>query len=239
MSGLRRALAFLTTWPISIPEGIEAGELGRAAAWFPFIGLAMGGVLWGLDVVLPMVMPPSVVGVLLVAAWIGLSGGLHLDGLADCCDGLFVSAPHARRLEILRDTGVGAFAIVGVTLLLLAKAMSAGVLADSRGLLLAPVLGRWVVLPLARGPAARGEGLGATLRAELTVRQMLPGLVLAVLLSFLSGWRGVAAFMAVHLMALGWHRLAKARLGGHTGDVLGAACELAEVTVLLAFAWVS
>lgn len=239
MTGLQRALAFLTIWPVSIAEAMEPGELGRAAAWFPLIGLVMGAALWGLHALLQSVMPASVVGVLVVAAWIGLSGGLHLDGLADCCDGLFVSAPPGRRLEILRDTSVGAFAVVGVATLLVAKATMAGALADSRGLLLAPLLGRWVVLPLARGPAAREGGLGATLRAELNGRRMLPGLVLSLLLSALLGWRGLAAFVAAHLVALAWGHLARVRLGGHTGDVLGAACELSEVVVLLAFTWVT
>lgn len=237
MRGLRRALAFLTIWPVSIPERMEPDELGRAAAWFPWIGLVMGGILWGLHTAGTLLFPPMLVGALLVAAWVGLSGGLHLDGFADCCDGLFASASPARRLEIMRDTGVGAFGVVGVVLLLMAKTAAVASLVDGRGLVLAPLLGRWVMLALARGPAARTAGLGEKLRSELPRRRLVPGLILAVVLSGLLGWSGWGAFVLVHLVALAWGRLAQSRLGGQTGDVLGAAGELAEVAALLAFSW--
>ncbi len=235
MTALRRALTFMTTLPLRMEERMEAGELGRAAAWFPAIGLAMGATLWGLHWALGFLFPGAVVGALVVAAWVGFSGALHLDGFADCCDALFASARRERRLDILRDKSVGAFAAVGVSLLMILKTAAAASLGDARGLLLAPVLGRWVMLPAARGPAARTDGLGARLGKELTRRHMLPGLALTVLLSAVLGWRGLLAFVVVHGVALLWGGFARARLGGHSGDVLGAICELAEVTTLLAF----
>lgn len=237
MKGLRRALAFITVLPISIEERMGEGELGRAAAWFPAIGLAMGGILWGVARLLAPLLPGDLVATVLVTVWVLLSGGLHLDGFADSCDALFASAGPERRLKILRDTGVGAFATVGIVLLLLLKTMAVASLVEPAGLLLAPVLGRWTMLPLARGAAARAEGLGARLHDELTADRMWPGLVLALVLSAVLGWPGLAAFVMAHVGALAWGELARRRLGGQTGDVLGGACEGVEVIVLFVFAW--
>src|SRR5690606_23854022 len=102
------AVAFLTTLPAPrVPFSPDG--LGRAAVWFPAVGLLIGLVLCLVAWVAHYLFDPWLAGALVVAAWAALTGALHLDGLADCCDGLFAPVPPERRLEILRDPRVGGF----------------------------------------------------------------------------------------------------------------------------------
>lgn len=236
MRSLRLALGFLTTLPVRPPKQLAPGDLGRAAAWYPLIGLAMGGILWAISPLLLAGFPPVLAAALLLALWVLMSGGLHLDGWADCCDGLFVSADRERRLAILHDTQLGAFAAVGLVLLLLLKWAALASLESGLGLLLAPALGRGLLPLLARLKPARTEGLGAGLHRELRWPSHLTLLLLAPVV-YLAGMSGLVALAAGLVTAFGWAWLAQRRLGGHTGDVLGAACELIELVVLLVFAW--
>lgn len=236
MSGLRLAFGFLTALPVRPRGRLEAGDLGRAAPWFPWVGLAIGAPLWGLATLLAGHLPPLVIGGLVVAAWAIASGALHLDGLADCLDGMMASAAPARRLEILADVHVGAFAAAGLSLYLILKVTAAASLLSPAPLLLAPVLGRWWLLPLASLRPVRPGGLGDQLHAGLGWR-WLPALLVVIAACIPFGWRGLGAFAASGLAALLWAGLARARLGGQTGDVLGAGCEWAELACLLAFAW--
>ena len=150
MNGFWLALGFLTTLPAR-PVPYVPGGLGRAAAWFPVIGLLIGLLLLLVQVTAARLLGPPMAAVLAVAAWAVLTGGLHLDGLADCCDGLLVSAPRERRLEIMRDPRVGSFAVSGLVLALLLKTAAVFSLgtgsAAALGLILAPVLGALVDPP--------------------------------------------------------------------------------------------
>ena len=121
VSGFWLALGFLTTLPAR-PVPYMPGGLGRAAAWFPVVGLLIGVLLLLVQTAAALLLGPAVAAVLVVVLWAVLTGGLHLDGLADCCDGLLVSAPRERRLEIMRDPRVGSFAVTGLVLVLLLKA---------------------------------------------------------------------------------------------------------------------
>ena len=234
MRGLRLALGFITILPVR-PEGeLKPGDLGRAAVWFPVIGLVLGLVLWASDDLLNGWFRAGMSAALIVGLWVLLTGALHLDGFADCCDGLLSSANPERRLKILRDPHIGAFGVVGLILLLLLKWVAITELIDPRALVLAPMIGRWAVLPLARMHPARPNGLGARLHSELKSTALLIGLpVLA--LGIALGPRGWLALLLAHLSLLGIWLLARSRIGGQTGDVLGAGAELAELSVLLAF----
>ncbi|HLC03925.1 MAG TPA: adenosylcobinamide-GDP ribazoletransferase [Anaerolineales bacterium] len=236
MTELRLAFGFLTALPVRPDRKLERGELGRAAIWFPWVGLSIGALLWLVRTAVAEHYPAGLSAGLIVALWASASGGLHLDGLADCCDGLFASAPPSQRLEILKDVHVGALGVIGLLVLLLLKTAAVASLADARALLLAPLLGRWWLLPLARMRPARLDGLGARLHNELPTYWALP---LPLLIGFLVpfGWRGAAAFVLSGVTTLLWGRLARARLGGQTGDVLGAVCETGELASLLVFAW--
>jgi adenosylcobinamide-GDP ribazoletransferase len=174
---------------------------------------------------------------LVTTLWAALTGGLHLDGLADCCDGLLAATSRERRLEIMRDPRTGAFAVVGVVLFLLLKVMALAALpAAQPALLLAPTWARWLLLWGARQPLARPSGLGADFAAGLTGRNQALALLLPLLLflPFFTLQTVLAVLAAV--AATGWLiHLARQRLGGVTGDVYGLVVEVSELVILLAY----
>ena len=123
--------------------------MGPARAYFPLVGLALGGALAGLDFAASQALPASVVGSLLIVALLVMTRAIHTEGFLDACDGLFGGYSRAKRLEILRDTHVGAFAVVGcVGLLLLKWALLADIPGDIRaGLIIVfPCLSRFGML---------------------------------------------------------------------------------------------
>jgi adenosylcobinamide-GDP ribazoletransferase len=211
----------------------------RAMAWFPVVGLMLGGVLALADVGLRALFPPLVGAALLLATWVVLTGALHLDGLLDCCDGLLAARPPEKRLEILRDTRVGAFAVVGAVCLLLVKFAALVELApDHRisALLAIPALARAAMVYAARAyPYARsGPGLGRLFREALTWREVAFAAAVAVAAAGLAlGTLGLALALCVLLMTVAIAWWVRRRIPGLTGDVYGAINELTEVGALL------
>jgi adenosylcobinamide-GDP ribazoletransferase len=239
MGSLILAVRFLTVVPVPGRETQGVSALGRAAGWFPVVGLLLGAGLAGALLVLHVLFPPLVAAVLLVTVWKAVTGGIHLDGLADSLDGLAGRDP-ARRLAIMRDSRIGVFGAIGLILCLLLAVTSLADLSDparARLLVLAPVVGR--VAPLLVGgwlrPATPGQGLGAAFVGGLSrwagPLSGLSGLALGSAL--LGPWGAMIAGVALGA-ALLWAGFAARRLGGLTGDVLGAVVELAELGVLLA-----
>jgi adenosylcobinamide-GDP ribazoletransferase len=238
MASFRRALGFLSVFPILVPSP-KPGDWRRAALWFPFVGLALGAVLTAVFWCLSYMFSHLLAAALTVACWAFLTGGLHLDGLADCGDGLAASVAPEARLEIMRDPRLGAFGVLTLVLFLGAKISALASLPPSSfalvSLLLAPVLARWSMLWLARLPTARKDGMGAAFAAELSWPTIWGCALLPFALAVLSGWRGLAA-VGLALLAAGLvGRIARSRLGGITGDVLGLCVEMVELTTLIAF----
>lgn len=234
---LALAVGFLTVLPApQVPY--ESGALGRAGRWFPAVGLVLGGLVAGSHWLLAHLFPPLVAAGLTITLWAALTGGLHLDGLADCCDGLLAATSRERRLEIMRDPRTGAFAVVGLVLFLLLKVTTLAALPTATvPLLLAPTWARWLLLWVARQPLARPSGLGADFAAGLSSRAQGWALLLpiALFLSFptLHAFLALAAASGVTGFVI---RIAHARLGGVTGDVYGLVVELSELAILLVYA---
>jgi adenosylcobinamide-GDP ribazoletransferase len=239
MRSLILALRFLTVLPVPGPELPGPAALGRAGWWFPVVGLALGAGLGGLLRGLERLFPPLVAAVLLVAAWKIVTGGLHLDGLADLLDGV-AGRDRAGRLAIMRDSRLGTFGALGLVFTIFMAIAAVSELEGSarpRVLLLAPFVGR--VAPLLVGgwlrPATPGQGLGAAFISGLSRRAgPLWALVALVLGGALLGPGGVALAVAGLGVAVLAALVASRWLGGLTGDVLGAAVEVAELSVLLA-----
>jgi len=228
---MRDAFGFLTIW--GRPAGAPAP---RALRWFPLVGAAVGatvGTVWWLA---DRAFPALLAAVLAVAADLAVTGLLHADGLADAADGLLPHATRERRLEIMRTPDVGAFGVTVVVVVLLARV---GALAARPAdiLLLASLwcASRTVV---AVAPVwlryARDEGLASSFLAvpatALTGLAILPAAAGAVVAA---GWAGATATGATVLAAAAVLVLARARLGGFTGDVLGAAILLGETVGLV------
>jgi len=257
MKRLKLALGFLTVIPMRFSDLLQPGALGRAASWYPLVGLLIGGFLVAARFGLAFLFPDPLGAILVVALWAGLTGGLHLDGLADCGDGLLASVSPERRLEIMKDPRLGTFGGVALLLHLLIKigaVMAISTLPVREALfpgipglaflappylaplLLAPALARWLIILAARQPMARPGGLGVEFALGVTRRTFFFAALVPLLLVLLGGWRAILAVVFAHLLTAGIIRLARSRLGGMTGDVLGLIVELGESVVLLVFA---
>jgi adenosylcobinamide-GDP ribazoletransferase len=252
ISGTWRALAaavrFLTILPVprakQLPE--SDSDWGRATAWYPAVGLILGLVLAALDLGLRWLWPEAVATALLLLAWVLLTGALHLDGLADCCDALLAPLPAGRRLEILRDVHAGTFGIVGLILVLLVKVAALGAVPGGIRfpvLLLIPTLARWAMtgVVLLYPYARSGPGLGQRARAGAGAMQLAIASGTALLVCALASVLGLSwtALLLVAVTALTAFLVAQwiqSKIGGLTGDGYGAICELAETAALLAVA---
>ena len=227
----------MTTLPIPLPGTWSTGDSGRASVWYPFVGLVVGAITWLAWTGASLVLPAWVAGVVTLVVWVVLTGGLHLDGLADCCDGLLASTSVERRLEIMKDPHVGAFGVIGLVLVLMLKAAALGSLvpASSFGILLAASLARWCILLAALLPLARPSGMGADFALGFRRSFMIWGAILPLVLAIFPGVRGIVAVIAGLGAAAFVLWLAKSRIGGVTGDVFGMIVEIVETVVLIVF----
>ncbi len=242
VKSLALALRYLTIVPIPAGEHVEPTTLGRAAPWFPLIGLGVGVVVAGTEQVTAMLFPPLLDALLTVTVWKLVTGGLHLDGLSDCLDGL-VGRDAADRLRIMRDSRIGAFGAIGLILFLLLEVAAVAELPQPtrwRALLAAPAMAR-AMPPLVSWlfPPATALGQGAMFRAGLRRLGVLAAFALATVIALVA--LGAAGLLVLGLatgsaIALGW--FSTRRLGGVTGDVMGACIEIAELLTLLTLvAW--
>jgi adenosylcobinamide-GDP ribazoletransferase len=237
MVSLLAAFQFLTIFPAVIRRAFTAQELGRAVGYFPLVGLALGGALYGLGSGLGLIFPVRVVAIFILTAWLLLTRALHFDGFLDTCDGLFGGFTPERRLEIMRDSRVGAFGVAGGGLLLLAKYAVIVSLPHLSGLLLAPVMGRWVLsIAIFAYPYARDEGMGRDMKDNVHWPQVILATLISILAAwFFAKWTGLLVFAIVgSVLWLGAGVILR-RIPGLTGDSYGALCELIELAVLLIF----
>lgn len=235
------ALQFLSSFPVRLPGMPEPQAMGRSLLFYPLVGVLFGVVLMGLNALLSGA-PAMLHAALLLTAWVLLSGGLHLDGLADSADAwLGGFGDRERTLSIMRDPRSGPIAVVTLILVLLLKFAALLALIESQSsiaLLLAPVIARGSMLGLFMGtPYIRAGGLGQALADHLPRsagwQVLLIGAVGCVLIAGLSGLYALVAavtgfFWLRHLMLR--------RLGGTTGDTAGAVIELLESGVLIVLA---
>lgn len=243
MKALWLAFGFMSWLPV--PSVVaEDRDLGRAVALFPVVGALFGALLWAALAALGGHLPGLVAGGLGVAALGWLSGGLHLDGLADTFDGVGASTkpdPARRRekmLEVMRDPRSGPHGVAAVVITLGLKAAALGAITPGPALVLGPAVARWAAsLLVVAFPYARPEGLGRVFCAEARGWQvaLLGGLLVGAAALLGAGVGASAAVAVAGALALAW-RLSR-HLGGLTGDVYGAAVELAETLFFIGLSW--
>ncbi len=235
------ALQFLTLTPPILRRAFSTGEMGRAVGFYPLVGLLLGAVLTGGAALADRFFPEPVSAALTLTLWVVLTGGLHVDGFLDACDGLLGGATPERRMEIMRDHHIGAFAFAGGALLFLLKFAALTALRATgwqfAALLLAPALARWAMtLAVAGFPYARPAGLGLEMKAHVTWRQVALASITVLLAAwFLAYWQGLIALVVATLTLLAVVAFTLRRLPGLTGDMYGAVCEIVELAVLLLF----
>ena len=219
-------------------RGYSVEDLGRSISFFPIVGLFLGLVLFGLDYLLGLFLPSMVVNILLIIALVILTGALHLDGFVDTCDGLVVRSSASDKLEIMADSQVGVFGVVGSCCLILAKfaalfALPEGLRASA--LILMPILSRWgMVYAIYAFSPAKEEGLGWTAKQRTNWKGMTAATIIAlVIASALLNWWGAALLAVLCLILWVVSKYLSSRFRGLTGDSYGAINEFAEVVVLI------
>ena len=207
------------------------------SAWaWPLAGIPVGLLAWTLHAgAIALGLPPLCAALLALGGGLAITGGLHADGLADCADGFWGGHERARRLEIMRDSRTGAY---GVMALVIALGLQASAIAETAPRLWAflgiAVASRAAMAALAALPPAREDGLGRGAAGPGAGR--IAAALAIGLLALLLGGAGIGDFAALALSALALAAVARAKIGGQTGDVLGAGQVLAETALWLALA---
>jgi adenosylcobinamide-GDP ribazoletransferase len=242
MKAALAALQFLTVLPL--PRSLDVGEraLGQSVWFFTLVGLGIGAAIAGIDHLWAGYVPPLPAAVLVTILLLMASGGLHIDGLADTADGFFSSRPRERVLEIMKDSRSGPMAVAAVVCVVLLKAsviasLPMGNWLRVAALVLMPAAGRTsLVLQMNVLPYARAQGgLGSVFVKHRSLIHAQWSIVVLLAAGWLTlGWLGVMASSAAVLLALLFALHCYRKIGGFTGDTLGAGCELTEIVPGLA-----
>lgn len=239
MDSLRRALGFLTIYPLRASDVWTPETLGSSMAYYPLVGMVIGLGLWGLYMMLSLAFPHSITSVLLLGCLFLMTGGLHIDGLADTVDGLSGGYSREERLRIFKDPHVGPMAVASVVFVLLTQYASLNVLSSHAmlpALVLMATLSRYSMVQLAYfSPYARATGgLGEPFIRGIKQEHLYTALLLTFCATLLCGGpRGVLIGCVVSVATVGYQMYFRQRLGGITGDVLGATNEANTMLVLL------
>jgi adenosylcobinamide-GDP ribazoletransferase len=234
-AGALAALGLLTAVPL--PPRAHRAPSAATLTGFAGAGLLLGGALVGLEAALAPVLPVAPRSAVLLAALALLSGGIHLDGLADCADGLLGGRTPEERLAIMRDSRVGGFGVAAVVAVVLCEYAALSALGGPRlqALVVAVTASRTATaLALGISVPARADGLGHA----YAVPHRVPGATVAVAVAAAAGWgllgvRGLVAVAAALIVAPAVAALARRRVGGMTGDGFGAVAELGLAVALL------
>jgi adenosylcobinamide-GDP ribazoletransferase len=236
MKYLLIALQFLTVFPIRIKSKIKEKDFGKSLAYFPIVGILIG-LLLVLILFIFSALPSLITTVLILITSVVITGGIHLDGLADTCDGLYGFRTKEKALEIMRDSRIGVMGVTGITLLLLLKFTLLVSISQEflwKFLILMPVFGRFSqILCCFSSKYARKEGKAKYFIKYTSKKEFIIGLffTLAVFL-ILMKTKGLMLFLISLLPIFLLKIYIKKKIGGMTGDTIGAISEISEVTVL-------
>jgi adenosylcobinamide-GDP ribazoletransferase len=240
LADLRSALALLTRLPLPYPTDAARGA---DAAWaYPLAGVIIGGMA-GMVAALSLTLglTPAVAAAVTLAAQAMLTGAMHEDGLADTADGLWGGWDKARRLEIMKDSHIGSYGVLALILITLARwSALAAILATGShfaAIIAVAALSRApMAVLMAWLPNARATGL-SRLVGRPSGRVAAFGVGVALVISLvLTGWPAIAMVLFATPVTGGLGLIARAKIGGQTGDILGAAQQLAEAAALCALA---
>jgi len=237
------ALRFLTILPVGWQADRDGRLFPQSVYFFALVGLLIGCLGYLLSTVAALVLPHNVVAFLAIFYLAGMSGFLHLDGLADSADGLLSARPRERSLEIMKDSRTGAMGVVVLILILLGKyAALSSISFQQLGLAVfcIPLAGRAaIVITMASQRYARAEGgLGGLFYSTGTRYAACVAVLVLAFATFIAGGVKTACtiFLVLAFTVLWFGAFCRSRLGGVTGDTLGAVCELTEMSMALGLA---
>jgi cobalamin 5'-phosphate synthase/cobalamin synthase len=218
----------------------DGANIGRAAAWFPLVGLVLGGSYVMAIGLLGLVLPSPVAAGFVVGMEALLTGGLHMDGLADTADGLGGGWSRKQTLDIMRDPAIGTYGSIALVLLIVLKVNIISTLIERPEwighFLVAPVLGRWssVLLSYALPYARQSEESVGGISRYVGVRELGLATFICLVITVLAlGSLGLAPVGGVLLLTALWGGFCRRRLGGVTGDTLGTGIVCSELFTLL------
>ena len=241
---IRLAFSFLTTIPFPLVKDSNEKDQAKSLIYAPVVGLLIGVIMllaWALLSFLPV---KPIAALIVVLVYVMLTGGLHLDGVADTCDGVFSNRPRERMLEIMKDSRIGTNGVIGLVLILLLYWISILALPSfftinsAAALLLMPVAGRTgsIIASGLSKYARKTDGLGKNFVELLSAKDtVLGGLISLVIFSLVFGWRGTILFLITLVSSFAGVLYFDRKLGGATGDTLGAICEINQVVFLIGF----
>ncbi|MFC1981661.1 adenosylcobinamide-GDP ribazoletransferase [Chloroflexota bacterium] len=235
------ALQFLTSIRLPWLREARPEEFGRSVVYFPVVGLIIGLILAGLNWLLSLILPSALVNASLLVSLVVITGALHLDGFADTCDGIAGHRTAEDRHQVMHDSRVGGFGVVGVVLLLLVKYVALSSIPESlmmTTLLFMPVVSRWtIVYALFAYPYARPSGLGLAFKQGARWHRFTAATLITFAVSvFLIPLFHLAGFIiifAVWVITVITAAYLKGKFSGLSGDTYGAINELVEVSVLI------
>ena len=239
MVSIIAAFQFLTIFPTLIKRMFTSHEMGRAVGWFPLVGVALGLALYGVNHSARLIFPASVSAALTLLAWVIFTRAFHLDGFMDTCDGLFGGWTPERRLEIMKDSRMGAFGVAGGVLVLLTEYAALHTSLNLfPALMLSTTLGRWVSpLVIYTFPYAREDGLGNEMKRNVNIQQIILATLITGITAWFAagGWLGLALMLGTALIGFLVALYAMRLLPGLTGDIYGTVTTLVEMSVLVYF----
>ena len=233
------ALQFLTVLPIELKQIPTAKQNGQSVLFYPLVGLLIGLTLFGLSILL-VKLPIILAATIILVIWIWLTGGLHLDGLADTADAWVGGFGDSERtLKIMKDPNCGPIGVLSLVVVCLLKFAALYVLLEQHlnaFLILVPVLGRSVPLFLFLTTAyVRDKGLGRSITDFIPKKLTWTIFVITIALLCVFKWLGLVTFICFIAVLFYLRALFIKRIGGITGDTVGAAIELIETGLMLSF----
>lgn len=230
------ALQFLTILPIKIKARLKKEDYGKALLYFPIVGFIIGAALAAIPSIFGF-LPNLVLSAIILISSILITGGIHIDGFADTCDGLYGFNPKEKILEIMRDSRIGVMGVVGVMSLLLLKfALIANIPGNIlwKSLIIMGVFSRFAqVLACALSGYARKEGKAKNFIGASGVNELLVATILTITMTLIVMKLGGLVLIALSLLpVLLFINYVKKKISGMTGDTIGATSEIAEIAVL-------
>lgn len=228
-NGFALAISMLSTLPFFRVHDFSKGINGYAVMFYPLVGFILGSILYGVHTVLSPYLEPSHLGVIIFALWVLLSGALHIDGLSDTIDGLYVDK--GRALEVMKDPHNGGMGMIFGGVFLLLKASSLSVFDAFYLLPLVLMLSRFsVVLAIYYFPYVSPQGMGALAKEEFTKEELIVAFVYSVLVGAIFTQLSLFIVMLTTLFIIKIFFIN--RYGGFTGDIYGFTIELIELILL-------
>ena len=234
-------IQFMTRLPVNMNLPCENENFKRGTIFMPLVGLIIGIIQWGIFYLSIKILPLGIVAVLVVLSGILITGALHLDGLGDSCDGIFAFKGKDKIIEIMKDSRIGTYACIAIVFDILVKIFTLATISNiktSMIIIATPIIGRTTLVFLFYiGKCAKSTGSGNLFIGNVGKKEVIISLLIDIVLVLLllGIMKGIILISVALIFTMGFNRYCNNKIGGLTGDTLGANNELVEIIVLIIF----